>query len=48
MSQTRYEKWDHGKLLLVEEEEYSVRWYHRYEMEFFLEKAGFSVARRGF
>ena len=30
-----------GKLILAEEEEYTVRWYHRYEMELFLEKAGF-------
>jgi hypothetical protein len=42
MSQTRYEKWDHGELLLTEEEEYAVRWYYRYEVELFLEKAGFS------
>lgn len=40
--QTRYEKWGRGKLLLAEEEEYTVRWYYRYEMELFLEKAGFS------
>lgn len=42
MSQTRYEKWAHGKLLLTEEEEYAVRWYYRYEMKLFLENAGFS------
>ena len=42
ISQTRYEKWDHGELLLAEEGEYSVRWYFRYEMELFLENAGFS------
>lgn len=37
----RYEKWSHGKLIADEEEEYTVRWYHRFEMELFLEKAGF-------
>jgi len=42
VSRTRYEKWAEGKLLHAEEEEYSVRWYHRYEMAMFLEKAGFS------
>lgn len=41
-SQTRYEKWTHGQLSQAEEEEYTVRWYHRFEMELFLEKAGFS------
>jgi SAM-dependent methyltransferase len=39
---TLYEKWKGGKLLLEEEEEYLVRWYHRYEMKLFLEKAGFT------
>lgn len=41
-NQTRYEKWDRGNLLLSEEEEYTIRWYHRFEMELMLEKAGFS------
>lgn len=45
ISQTRYEKWAGGKLICTEEEEYIVRWYHRYEMELFLEKAGFSTVR---
>ena len=39
VSHTRYEKWD-GKLISAEEEQYTVRWYHRYEMELFLQKAG--------
>jgi len=42
VSRTRYEKWAGGALLHAEEEEYAVRWYHRYEMAMFLEKAGFS------
>jgi SAM-dependent methyltransferase len=41
-SQTRYEKWVYGKFNHAEEEEYTVRWYHRFEMELLLEKAGFS------
>jgi SAM-dependent methyltransferase len=45
ISQTRYEKWADGKLIYAEEEEYIVRWYHRYEMELFLEKAGFSSVK---
>lgn len=40
--QTRYEKWICGKFKYAEEEEYIVRWYHRFEMELLLEKAGFS------
>ncbi|MCE5316643.1 MAG: hypothetical protein LLG04_04690 [Parachlamydia sp.] len=42
MCQTIYEKWADGQLILTEEEEYAFRWYYRYEMELFLEKAGFS------
>ncbi|MDB6081169.1 MAG: hypothetical protein JWO53_441 [Chlamydiia bacterium] len=42
ISQIRYEKWAEGKMMYAEEEEYTVRWYHRYEMELFLEKAGYS------
>ncbi len=45
ISQTRYEKWADGKLIHAEEEEYAVRWYHRYEMVLFLEKAGFSALK---
>lgn len=45
ISQTRYEKWADGKLIHAEEEEYAVRWYHRYEMVLFLEKAGFSSVK---
>lgn len=41
-SQARYEKWIHGQFSHAEEEEYRIRWYHRFEMELFLEKAGFS------
>lgn len=41
MSQIRYEKWANGKMIHAEEEEYTVRWYHRYELELLLEKAGF-------
>lgn len=44
-SKTRYEKWVNGKFSHAEEEEYSVRWYHRYEMKFFLEKAGFPFVK---
>jgi SAM-dependent methyltransferase len=41
-TQSRYEKWIQGIFNHAEEEEYAVRWYHRFEMEFFLQKAGFS------
>lgn len=41
ISHTTYEKWENGKLVLTEEEEYFLRWYHRYEMQLFLEKSGF-------
>lgn len=41
-TQSSYEKWIDGKLIQVEEEEYIVRWYHCFEMELFLQKAGFS------
>ena len=40
--ETRYEKWNKDELLLTEDEVYTIRWYYRHEMEFFLEKAGFS------
>lgn len=39
--QSRYEKWVNGSFSNVEEEQYTVRWYYRYEMELLLEKAGF-------
>ena len=29
-------------MVAIEDEQLFVRWYHRYEMELFLEKAGFS------
>lgn len=41
-NQTLYEKWKDDKLILEEEEEYLVRWYYRFEMQLFLENAGFS------
>lgn len=44
-TQSRYEKWIQTKLSQAEEEDYEVRWYHRYEMEFLLEKVGFSNVR---
>jgi SAM-dependent methyltransferase len=40
-TQSCYKKWIDGQLSAAEKEEYRVRWYHRYEMKFFLEKAGF-------
>ena len=40
-----YEKWANGRLSHSEEEEYIVRWYHRFEMRLLLEKAGFSTVR---
>ena len=42
-TQSRYEKWVHELFSHAEEEEYVVRWYHRFEMELLLEKAGFSA-----
>jgi len=42
-TQSRYEKWVQGVFSQAEEEEYVVRWYHRFEMELLLEKAGFSA-----
>lgn len=45
INRTRYEKWVDDKLILAEEEEYAVRWYHRNEMTLFLEKAGFTVVK---
>lgn len=41
-TKSTYEKWVDKKLIQTEEEEYIVRWYHRYEMALFLQKAGFS------
>lgn len=42
-TKSRYEKWIGATFRCAEEEEYTVRWYHRFEMELFLEKAGFSA-----
>jgi len=42
ISHSRYEKWTNQSLSAFEEEEYRVYWYHRYEMELLLEKAGFN------
>lgn len=39
---SHYEKWVNGIFSHGEEEEYIVRWYYRFEMELFLQKAGFS------
>lgn len=44
ISNNRYEKVFNDKVLSTEEEQLAFRWYHRYEMELFLEKGGFSVA----
>lgn len=44
-SKSRYDKYYQGKLLASEEEELDVRWYYTYEMELFLEKAGFSQVK---
>lgn len=41
-TQSCYEKWQNETLIHIEEEEYLVRWYHRFEMELFLQQAGFS------
>lgn len=43
--ESRYEKRGKQKVLAVEEEHLAVRWYYRYEMELFLEKAGYSNIR---
>ncbi len=45
ISENHYEKTLHGKTIAAEKEQLAFRWYHRYEMELLLEKAGFSVAR---
>lgn len=42
-TRSSYEKWIGEKLSYSEEEEYIVRWYHRFEMQLLLEKAGFST-----
>jgi hypothetical protein len=41
-TRSSYEKWIGKNLSYSEEEEYIVRWYHRFEMQFLLEKTGFS------
>lgn len=43
ISKNHYEKVLNGKTIAIEDEQLAFRWYHRYEMELFLEKAGFSV-----
>lgn len=40
-TRSRYEKWINDKISHYEEEEYIVRWYHRFEMQLLLEKIGF-------
>lgn len=39
---SRYEKWLASQFCHAEEEIYTVRWYHRFELKLLLEKAGFS------
>lgn len=43
ISENYYEKVVDDKTIAKEKESIAFRWYHRYEMELFLEKAGFSV-----
>ncbi len=42
-TRSSYEKWVDQQFSHSEEEEYIVRWYHRFEMQLLLEKAGFST-----
>jgi len=42
-TQTRYEKWIDGQFSHAEEEEYTIRWYYRFELKHLLEKEGFSL-----
>lgn len=42
-TRSSYEKWAGQQFSYSEEEEYIVRWYHRFEMQLLLEKAGFST-----
>lgn len=44
-TRTRYEKWVHGKFSYAEEEDYTVRWYHRFEMKYLLENIGFTSVK---
>lgn len=44
-TKSTYEKWIDGKISHSEEEEYIVRWYHRFEMLLLLQKAGFSTVK---
>lgn len=44
ISENCYEKIVNDDTVATERESIAFRWYHRYEMELFLEKAGFSVA----
>src|SRR5690606_10715357 len=41
-TKSSYEKWIGKRLISSEEEEYIVRWHHRFEMDLLLEKAGFA------
>lgn len=41
-TKSTYEKWVDGKLSYSEDEEYTVRWYYRFEMSLLLEKMGFT------
>lgn len=42
VSENCYEKKHHQEIIAREEEELSIRWYYPFEMQLFLEKAGFS------
>lgn len=44
-TRSSYEKWVGQQFSHSEEEEYIVRWYHRFEMQLLLEKAGFAEVR---
>lgn len=41
-TESRYEKWIDGICTHIEDEEYKVRWYYRFELELLLEKVRFS------
>jgi cyclopropane fatty-acyl-phospholipid synthase-like methyltransferase len=42
-TRSSYEKWIDKRMSHSEEEEYIVRWYHRFELQLLLEKTGFST-----
>src|SRR5690606_6845147 len=44
-TKSSYEKWIGKRLISSEEEEYIVRWHHRFEMHLLLEKAGFAAVK---